>query len=218
VCSGKCADTTTDGANGGACGHDCLGGACVASACQPILLTTTEPGFSLNGIGGPAVDATNVYWTAAAYMNNGGAIFKVPITGGTAAVITEEWGSSQVVVEANYIYATSGNTGVVRWPTTGGSQQILWPGSDGYCIAVDATSVYWADMSSIWKAPIGGGMGTTIDPRDGTLTVLRWMPEGYLGVISALRGERVCAEPFDAVEFRVGVLFGDDDDAVPSEG
>jgi hypothetical protein len=48
--------------------------------------------------------------------------------------------------------------------------------------------------------------------------VLRWAPEGYLGVLVALRGERVRAEPFAAVEWLVGVLFGDDDDDPAAEG
>src|SRR3954467_338213 len=50
-----------------------------------------------------------------------------------------------------------------------------------------------------------------IDPRDETLTVLRWTPDGYVGVLSALRSERVRAEPFAAMEWLVGTLFGDDD-------
>jgi Uma2 family endonuclease len=55
-----------------------------------------------------------------------------------------------------------------------------------------------------------------IDPRDETLTVLRWTADGYVGVLSALRGERVRAEPFAAVEWLVGVLFGDDEDDPPT--
>lgn len=55
-----------------------------------------------------------------------------------------------------------------------------------------------------------------IDPRDETLTVLRWTLDGYVGVLSALRSERVRAEPFGAVEWLVGVLFGDDDDGLPT--
>jgi Uma2 family endonuclease len=51
-----------------------------------------------------------------------------------------------------------------------------------------------------------------IDPRDESLTVLRWTPEGYTEVLVAQRGERVRPEPFIAVELSVGVLFGDDDD------
>jgi Uma2 family endonuclease len=50
-----------------------------------------------------------------------------------------------------------------------------------------------------------------VDPRDQTLTALRWGAEGYVEVLSALRSERVRAEPFAAVEFLVGVLFGDDE-------
>jgi Uma2 family endonuclease len=51
-----------------------------------------------------------------------------------------------------------------------------------------------------------------IDPRDESLTVLRWTPEGYVEALVAERGERVRPEPFDAVEWDVGVLFGADDD------
>lgn len=57
-----------------------------------------------------------------------------------------------------------------------------------------------------------------IDPRDESLTVLRWTPEGYTEVLVAQRGERVRPEPFIAVELQVGVLFGDDDDGPPSGG
>ncbi|WP_394844565.1 Uma2 family endonuclease [Pendulispora brunnea] len=49
-----------------------------------------------------------------------------------------------------------------------------------------------------------------VDPTEETLTVHRWTAEGYLLVLTAERGERVRAEPFDAIEFSVGLLFGDD--------
>jgi Uma2 family endonuclease len=54
-----------------------------------------------------------------------------------------------------------------------------------------------------------------VDPRDESLTVLRWSPEGYTAVLVAQRGERVRPEPFGALELPVGVLFGDDDDPPP---
>ena len=56
-----------------------------------------------------------------------------------------------------------------------------------------------------------------IDPRDESLTVLRWTVDGYTEVLLAQRGERVHAEPFAAVELAVGVLFGDDEDEPPPE-
>jgi Uma2 family endonuclease len=52
-----------------------------------------------------------------------------------------------------------------------------------------------------------------VDPDRETLTVLRWTREGYLTALTATREERVRAEPFDAIELHVGVLFGDEPDA-----
>ena len=51
-----------------------------------------------------------------------------------------------------------------------------------------------------------------VDPLAETLEVYRWHTDGYLKVLAARRGERVRAEPFDAIEIAVGVLFGEDDD------
>ncbi len=51
-----------------------------------------------------------------------------------------------------------------------------------------------------------------IDPIEETLSVNRWTADGYVEVLSADRSEIVRAEPFDAIELRVGVMFGDDDD------
>ncbi len=51
-----------------------------------------------------------------------------------------------------------------------------------------------------------------VDPIDETLTVHRWHADGYVEVLVAERNDLVRAEPFEAIELRVGVLFGDDDD------
>ncbi len=51
-----------------------------------------------------------------------------------------------------------------------------------------------------------------VDPAVETLLVYRWEKEGYLEVLTAERGERVRAVPFDALELQVGVLFGDDEE------
>ncbi|HEY6723880.1 MAG TPA: Uma2 family endonuclease [Polyangiaceae bacterium] len=49
-----------------------------------------------------------------------------------------------------------------------------------------------------------------VDPRDATLTIMRWTPDGYVTRARAERGEAIRAEPFDAIEIDVGTLFGDD--------
>jgi hypothetical protein len=41
--------------------------------------------------------------------------------------------------------------------------------------------------------------------------VYRWTREGYLYVLGACRGDRVRAEPFEAIDLQVGVFFGDDE-------
>lgn len=51
-----------------------------------------------------------------------------------------------------------------------------------------------------------------VDPDLETLTVHRWHSDGYLEVLVAERGQRVHAEPFDAIEVNVGVIFGEDEE------
>ncbi|HEY6548402.1 MAG TPA: Uma2 family endonuclease, partial [Vicinamibacteria bacterium] len=56
----------------------------------------------------------------------------------------------------------------------------------------------------------GVGHYWLVDPEATVLTVYRWQMDGYLNVLTATSGETVNAEPFDAVELRVGTLFGQD--------
>lgn len=51
-----------------------------------------------------------------------------------------------------------------------------------------------------------------VRPLEKTLFVHRWTPDGYVVRAAAASGDLVRAEPFDAVELRVAVIFGDEDD------
>lgn len=51
-----------------------------------------------------------------------------------------------------------------------------------------------------------------VDPMEESLSVYRWMAEGYLLVLAAGRDARVRAEPFEAVELPLAVLFGGEGD------
>jgi Uma2 family endonuclease len=51
-----------------------------------------------------------------------------------------------------------------------------------------------------------------IDPVEETLSVLRWTADGYFEILAAERGEVVHPEPFEAMAWKVGVLFGDEED------
>lgn len=50
-----------------------------------------------------------------------------------------------------------------------------------------------------------------LDPIEETLAVYRWHADGYVELLVAERDERVKAEPFDAIELHVAVLFGEDE-------
>jgi len=49
-----------------------------------------------------------------------------------------------------------------------------------------------------------------VDPEHRTLTVLRWTEDGYLTALTAEERDIVRAEPFDAIDFHIAVLFGAD--------
>lgn len=51
-----------------------------------------------------------------------------------------------------------------------------------------------------------------VDPEERILEVHRWSPTGYQIALTASSAELIRAEPFDAVELKVDVLFGDEDD------
>lgn len=51
-----------------------------------------------------------------------------------------------------------------------------------------------------------------VDPIEETLAVHRWHPDGYVEILVADRDERIRAEPFETIDLRVGVLFGEDDE------
>lgn len=50
-----------------------------------------------------------------------------------------------------------------------------------------------------------------VDPAERTLVVMRHTPAGYVTVLAATEGERVRAEPFEAIELSVAGFFDDED-------
>jgi Uma2 family endonuclease len=54
-----------------------------------------------------------------------------------------------------------------------------------------------------------------LDPAEGVLLIYRWTADGYTEILAAETGQRVRAEPFEAIELSVGAFFGDDEDEAP---
>lgn len=128
-----CTNTQNDTFNCGACGHDCLGGACNAGVCAPVVLAN-EPGEPVE----IAVDGTHVYWTNAAT----GDVRRAPIGGGAAETIFDGPDGTDLaegllrVGNDLYFAIDDVNGGVYRCPVTGcgagGPQLVVAVKSPGF--------------------------------------------------------------------------------------
>jgi Uma2 family endonuclease len=78
--------------------------------------------------------------------------------------------------------------------------EVLSPGNASQDRATKLVTYHQARIPHYW----------IVDPIEEVLTVHRWQEGGYLVVTSATRDQTVRAEPFDAIELQVGVLFGDE--------
>jgi hypothetical protein len=149
--------------NCGACGHDCLGGSCTASACQPLQLSAA--GTSPYGI---ALDSTNVYW-----VEGNGKIYAVPIGGGTQTLLGSIGAEGQgVAVLGSKLYATDYQSGVWSLSTTPSTPvQLTSVSGVGLTSAIvaDTNNVYFATWASgftncvVAQAPSGGGGSMALD-------------------------------------------------------
>ncbi len=52
-----------------------------------------------------------------------------------------------------------------------------------------------------------------LNPEEKMLLVQRWSPAGYTTILAASSGQTVRAEPFELIELRVSVLFGEEEDS-----
>jgi hypothetical protein len=118
-CNSVCVDTTSDGKHCGSCTRDCKGGACSASLCQPIVLTSLP---NANGKPGDlAVDQTDAYWVQLA--GNGSSIFKCSLNGcatpnTVAQQLTIPTGSGIALSQSDVFFNTS--SGTSHCPKQGG--------------------------------------------------------------------------------------------------
>jgi len=161
-CGASCVDPTSDDKHCGRCDHDCLGGACIAGACQPVALATGQA-YPLD----LAIDSTNAYWTIWGTLPsnyNDGEIRKCALTGCANAPTTVAKSSDEptsIAIDATNVYFGNHGTGrVAKCPLTGCAvmTQLSSSAGDPRGIAVDATNVYWVefDAGTVKKCAIGG--------------------------------------------------------------
>jgi hypothetical protein len=119
-----CGDVANDPRNCGRCGHDCVGGACSAGVCQPVVVAFDQRELTWVG-----VDASHVFWLAGPEihraMKNGAA--SAPIaTGATRFMGINGAGqtgpqTAPVFDDTSVYYVETGGTRIVRIAKDGGA-------------------------------------------------------------------------------------------------
>jgi hypothetical protein len=155
-CNGSCVDEQSDGHDCGACGHDCLGGACQAGVCQPTTLLSGLPYVKFI-----AVDATSLYWTV------GASVMKMPLSGGPPVTLASGPPSANgIAVDARNVYWTDQTSHILSAPLGGGATSTVL--SDAvytpFAVAVDATTLYFTSYwnDTVNTMPLGGGTPSTL--------------------------------------------------------
>ncbi len=152
ACGSACVDTRNDPHNCGRCGHDCLGGTCSASACQPVVLVS---GIVFES--GPILSGASLYWGTQSDMET------CPTSGcpmgatQVSPLYLPTMGSIgfpvSMVADSTQLYWTQdGPPGtVVSAPLAGGMPTLLYSGASSALasLAVDPGNVYWSDMSGM---------------------------------------------------------------------
>ena len=166
ACGGKCVDVSSDAQNCGACGRDCLGGACQANVCQ--VATVAQPGGDPYGL---ALDSTSVYFTTVTTGN----VYSCPLAGCGASPTTLATGlqsPSGIASDGKNVYIAT-LTSVLSCPVTGcGASPAVFAANQGdpSVVVVDATRVYWTNHTGnqVMSCPIAGcaGQPTVISPNE----------------------------------------------------
>jgi hypothetical protein len=175
VDAGPCVDTDNNPRHCGACGHDCLGGKCVAARCQPFVITL-EPGIA-EAI---TVDDTYVYWTNPA----GGDVRRAPIAGGAAETVYDGPAGTplgkRLVRTGAHVYFTvaTPDGGVYRCPAAGcgaaAPEAVVAPLDEPDFVALSGTT-----KLLIVESLVGGRVGRCTLPCTSGLDDIISSAEGF---------------------------------------
>ena len=166
--TGACGDTTSDTHNCGRCGHDCLGGACTASVCQPVAIVPGSAGYRPWQL---ALTATAVYFTDT--IN--GQIAKVN-KDGTGLLPLDSSGFRDNALgldDAGVFFSDLNDNAIVHCTLTGCGAgptvlAMVPSGGDVIALALDQGITFADDMCDLYRLPTKlGGNPMTLVLSDG---------------------------------------------------
>jgi hypothetical protein len=158
VCSDACIDTSSDPKNCGACGHDCLGGACTGGVCQSIVISA----------GGAQVmdlrmDDTNVYWFEKSGCIGCERLMRAPRDGSTAPTVlaVDQKSPDALTPRTAGLYWTEPTEGTIRsiYKTGAGLTTVMSGQDYPSFLAFADDEMYWANYGrnklteSLWRRP-----------------------------------------------------------------
>ena len=182
------ADLTMNPKNCGACGHDCMGGACTASKCQPVKLFGGA--VAAYGI---AVDATNLYFTDI----NGGAVYTMAKNAAAPSTATKIADTADplvydIVADGKGVFfswgsgASGGKGSLETISSDGGNRRALMEdASVPRGLSLDNINVYFA-LTYLSPVQVGGvarsasGAGPTILSANEPNTDVTFVSGAYL--------------------------------------
>jgi ribosomal protein L25 (general stress protein Ctc) len=155
-------DTNTSALHCGACGHDCMGGACEGATCRPFELARGQPQPSRI-----VIDETHVYW---ANQGGTGAVMRRRLAGGAPEIV---WSAGKIpggiALDTDTVYWSQLENGgsVFRLAkaqvgTPAAPQELATAQGASIGVAVDATHVYWTTPNTVRRVPKQGGTLETL--------------------------------------------------------
>jgi hypothetical protein len=128
-CGNDCVDTTTNDNHCGACDHDCGGGACEESVCQPFELVSGQ--YNIHGL---TLDETRAYFTTSSFLDGpNDVVAAVPKEGGALTIFSDQEAAAQhVIVVGERVYWTTWDEGEVRSAPLDHSEGVRTEWSGGF--------------------------------------------------------------------------------------
>jgi hypothetical protein len=155
-------DLTSDSENCGACGHSCLGGACVAGDCTPVVLAP-DLGANLMVVANDAV-----------FVAGFGDISTLSVNGGDVSVFWKHGSGTTTFMKSDgtslfwtTAFESPGPGRISSQPLQGESATTLAELSAPTLFAVQGTSLFFSEDGEIKVAPKTGGAASGLAVNDG---------------------------------------------------